>query len=70
MSCKKPSCDSASKLVLKTLSDSTVPLGAKEIAEKTGIDLKEVSVALKELKAGGLVHSPRQCKYAVTAEGK
>jgi predicted transcriptional regulator len=70
MSCKKPNCDSASKLVLKTLSDSDVPLGAKEIAEKTGIDPKDVSAALKELKADGLVHSPKQCKYAATGEVK
>lgn len=36
-----------------------------DIAEKTGIDKKEVSKSIKELKAEGKIISPKRCFYSV-----
>ena len=36
-----------------------------DIAEKTGIDKKEVSATIKKLKADGKVISPKRCFYSV-----
>ncbi len=58
------------KTVLKVLSELGKPAGNKEIAEKAGLDGKEVTKAIKALKAKGLVDSPVRCKYAPTDSGK
>ncbi|UCC18542.1 MAG: transcriptional regulator [Promethearchaeota archaeon] len=36
-----------------------------EIAEQTGIDSKEVSKIIKELREEGKVFSPKRCYYAL-----
>ncbi len=36
-----------------------------EIADKTGLDKKVVSEAIKNLKSTGTIHSPKRCFYAV-----
>jgi len=41
------------------------PLRPGEIASKIGIDSKEVSKIIKELKDEGKVHSPKRCYYAL-----
>jgi DNA-binding IclR family transcriptional regulator len=49
--------------VLQTLKAEGKALKAAEIAEKAGIDKKEVDKALKELKASGKVIVPKNCFY-------
>lgn len=51
-------------LVLKTLKESESPLKAGEIAEKSGIDKKEVDKAIKKLKEDELIESPKRCFYS------
>ncbi|QTA38317.1 MarR family transcriptional regulator [Thermosipho ferrireducens] len=53
------------ELVLKVLSDSDKPLRPGEIAEKAGIDKKEVSELIKQLKKEGKIESPKRCYYAI-----
>ncbi|MEZ5073133.1 MAG: MarR family transcriptional regulator [Bacteroidales bacterium] len=53
----------ASKLVLKTLGESKVAMKAGEIAEKSGLDRKEVDKAMKILKADGSIVSPKVCYW-------
>ncbi|MFX1417678.1 MAG: winged helix-turn-helix transcriptional regulator [Promethearchaeota archaeon] len=36
-----------------------------EIAERLGIDSKEVSKIIKELREEGKVYSPKRCYYAI-----
>lgn len=50
--------------VLEALQTAGKPLRPGEIAELTGLDKKEVSKAIKELKQEGKVHSPKRCFYA------
>lgn len=52
------------ELVLKTLNNSTAPLKAGEIAEKSGIDKKEVDKAIKALKSEEVITSPKRCYYS------
>lgn len=40
------------------------PLKAGEIAEKAGLDKKDVDKAIKALKAEGAIDSPKRCFYA------
>jgi predicted transcriptional regulator len=52
-------------LVLKTLADSKEPLKAGDIAEKAGIDKKDVDKAIKVLTTQGKIESPKRCFYSV-----
>jgi DNA-binding MarR family transcriptional regulator len=52
------------EIVLKTLKASAEPLKGGEIAEKSGIDKKEVDKAIKKLVKEELIHSPKRCFYA------
>ena len=51
--------------VLNTLKESGEPLKAGDIAEKAGIDKKEVDKAIKELKNDNRITSPKRCFYAI-----
>jgi len=51
------------EIVLSTLSKSDSPLKSGEIAEKSGVDKKEVDKALKKLKKEALIISPKRCYY-------
>ncbi|QUH18540.1 HTH domain-containing protein [Alkaliphilus sp. B6464] len=51
--------------VAKTLKESGEPLKAGEIAEKAGIDKKEVDKAIKELKKDEKIISPKRCYYSI-----
>lgn len=53
------------ELVVKTLKESAEPLKAGEIAEKAGVDKKEVDKAIKELKKEEKVVSPKRCYYSI-----
>jgi DNA-binding MarR family transcriptional regulator len=51
------------EVVLKTLKDAEQPLKGGEIAEKAGIDKKDVDKAIKDLKKEELIFSPKRCYY-------
>ena len=50
-------------LILKTLKDSPQPLKGGEIAEKSGVDKKEVDKLIKKMMNEGTVISPQRCFY-------
>ncbi len=50
--------------VMKTLATGG-PMKAGDVAEKSGIDKKEVDKAIKKLMAENKVESPQRCFYAV-----
>jgi predicted transcriptional regulator len=52
------------EIVLDTLTKSDTPLKSGEIAEKAGVDKKEVDKALKNLKKEESIVSPKRCYYA------
>ncbi len=51
--------------VLEIFKNTDTPLRPGEIAEKTGIESKEVSQIIKELREEGKVYSPKRCYYAL-----
>ncbi|HHU56597.1 MAG TPA: HTH domain-containing protein [Acholeplasmataceae bacterium] len=51
------------ELVLKVLRESEEPLKAGEIAEKAGLDKKDVDKAIKDLKKEDKIESPKRCFY-------
>jgi DNA-binding IscR family transcriptional regulator len=51
------------QMVLNTLKDAEKPLKSGEIAEKTGLDKKEVDKIIKILKTEELIYSPKNCFY-------
>ncbi|SHE54214.1 HTH domain-containing protein [Marinitoga hydrogenitolerans DSM 16785] len=53
------------ELIVKVLSESKEPLKAGEIAEKAGIDKKEVDKAIKKLKKEEKIESPKRCYYTI-----
>ena len=55
-------------IVFDHLEKSGVPLKGGEIAEKTGIEKKEVDKAIKKLKTEGKIISPKACYYSVNKE--
>lgn len=50
--------------VLEVLKNSAEPLKGGEIAEKAGIDKKEVDKAIKSLKTEEKITSPKRCFYS------
>jgi len=54
------------EIVLDTLKNAGEPLKAGDIAEKAGIDKKEVDKAIKELKNDNKITSPKRCFYAIS----
>jgi len=53
----------AKEKVLDTLKKSDQPLKGGEIAEKSGLDKKDVDKVIKLLKTEGLIDSPKRCFY-------
>ncbi|MFX0008214.1 MAG: transcriptional regulator [Promethearchaeota archaeon] len=51
--------------VLDAFKSSNKPLRPGEIAEQVGIESKEVSKIIKELREEGKVYSPKRCYYAI-----
>jgi predicted transcriptional regulator len=49
--------------VLKVFVDAGKPLKQAEVAEKTGIEQKEVAKFVKQLVSDGKVYSPKVCFY-------
>ena len=65
---KKPLTDEQIK-ILEAFKNSDKPVGAKDIAEATGIEKKVVSNNITKLKKENLVDSPVRCKYGITGDG-
>jgi len=51
--------------VLDAFKNSDKPLRPGDIAKAIGIESKEVSKIIKELREEGKVHSPKRCYYAL-----
>jgi predicted transcriptional regulator len=51
--------------VIDVFKTSQKPLRPGEIAEQIGIESKEVSKIIKELREEGKVYSPKRCYYAL-----
>lgn len=51
--------------VLNALKKSEKPLRTGDIAEMTGLDKKEISKAIKQLKEKDEIMSPKRCYYAI-----
>jgi predicted transcriptional regulator len=51
--------------VINTFKEIGKPLRPGDIAKKLGIESKEVSEIIKELKEEGKIHSPKRCYYAL-----
>jgi biotin operon repressor len=49
--------------VFETIKGAGVPVSAGQIAEKSGIDRKEVDKAMKKLKTSGRISSPKNCYW-------
>jgi len=49
--------------VLEAMNAAGEPVKAGELAEKTGLDKKEVDKAIKKLKKDGKISSPKRCFY-------
>ena len=55
----------AKEMVFHTLKENSEPMKAGEIAEKSGLDKKEVDKAIQALKAEEVIVSPKRCFYTV-----
>lgn len=51
------------KKVLDTMKKAGEPLNAGKIAELSGLDRKDVDKAMKTLKSGGKIISPKRCYW-------
>ena len=51
--------------ILESFKNSDKPLRPGDIAKTIGIESKEVSKIIKELREEGKVHSPKRCYYAL-----
>ena len=51
-------------IILKAMKDAGKPVRPGDVARETGIDSKEVSKAIKNLKAEEKIYSPKRCFYA------
>lgn len=49
--------------VLKAMKSAGKPIRPGDVAKTLGVDSKEVSKAIKELRADGTVISPKRCYY-------
>ena len=53
------------KKVLEAMKKAGKPVRPGDVAKDTGIDSKDVSKAITELKKKGKIESPKRCYYAV-----
>lgn len=51
------------KKVMDAFNAAGKPLGAKDVAEITGLDKKIVDKVIKKLKTEEKIHSPKKCYY-------
>ena len=53
------------EVVIKTIREAGIPMKSAEIAQKTGIDKKEIDKAIGKLKKEEKLISPKVCYYDV-----
>jgi len=56
--------EDAKEIVLEAMKKAGKPVRPGVIAKATGLDSKEVSKIIKELRSEGRVYSPKRCYYA------
>jgi DNA-binding IclR family transcriptional regulator len=56
------------KTILDTMKKAGKPLRPGDVAKMTGMDSKEVSTIISDLKKHGKVASPKRCFYAPVEE--
>jgi Mn-dependent DtxR family transcriptional regulator len=56
--------ENVKEIVLNAMRDKGKPVRPGDIAKLTGIDSKEVSKIIAELKKAGKVYIPKRCYYA------
>ncbi len=56
--------EDAKEIVLEAMKKAGKPVRPGDIAKATGLDSKEVSKIIKELRSEGRVYSPKRCYYA------
>lgn len=54
------------QVVLKTMKKAGKPMRPGDVANVTGMDRKEISKIISDLKKKGKVSSPKRCFYAPT----
>jgi DNA replicative helicase MCM subunit Mcm2 (Cdc46/Mcm family) len=54
--------------ILETMKKAAKPLRPGDVAKMTGMDSKEVSTIISDLKKKGKVASPKRCFYAPVEE--
>lgn len=54
--------------ILETMKKAGKPLRPGDVAQMTGMDSKEVSTIISDLKKKGKVASPKRCYYAPVEE--
>ncbi len=52
--------------VLQVFAEADSPMRPGEVAEKSGLDRKDVDKAIKALKKEEKIHSPKRCFYAIS----
>ena len=57
-------------MVLDAMIQAGKPVRPGDIAKVTGLESKEVSKIIKELRKKGLVDSPKRCYYAPVESGE
>jgi len=58
--------DKTAQKVLKAMKKAGQPVRPGDLAKSLGLESKEVSKIISELKKEGLVSSPKRCYYAPT----
>ncbi|HEY8436693.1 MAG TPA: hypothetical protein VIK63_06630 [Haloplasmataceae bacterium] len=56
---------SVEEKVLQVFQENKEPLRPGDVAEKAGLDKKEVDKAIKKLRAEGKIISPKRCYYTL-----
>jgi len=51
--------------IIKAFEKKGKPMRPGDVAKETGIDSKEVSKLIKELKTEGIIYSPKRCYYDI-----
>lgn len=51
--------------IIKVFEDAGEALRPGDVAEKAGLDKKEVEKAIKKMKDAGTLHSPTRCFYDI-----
>lgn len=52
--------------VLKVFAEAEGPMRPGEVADRAGLDRKDVDKAIKQLKKDEKIHSPKRCFYAIS----